>query len=115
MPKVSVFPKPFWHIGVALALVASACDKTRQPAQSECIKQKIEAFRAEPDAARIIRITGPDRVLYWFEDSLADGVEEVVDVECNVVCITDIEGISDPVPLCDGSIFDGQQEVVWQK
>ena len=94
-------------------LALAGCDKCPETVENACIDQKIEAFKTEPGAYRVVKITSPARTLYWFVDSYADAGEEIVDIACNVVCITDLEGITD-IP-CDDTIFDGQQEVIWQK
>ncbi len=103
-----------FSLALAAALAFAACDKKQpEPAENQCIDAKIEAFKSEPGAYQVVKITSPARTLYWFVDSYADGGEEILDIECNVVCITDLEGFTD-IP-CDDTIFNGTHEVIWQK
>ena len=99
------------------ALVLSACNKKDpDPSTPEnCIQDKIEAFKLEADAESIIKILRPSGTLYWFVDSLGDGVEDVLDEQCNVVCITDCECLPGAIAFCDGTHLDFPQETIWER
>lgn len=42
----------------------------------------------------IIRIDRPDHPLYWFVNIHVDAGEEVINNQCEIFCITDLEGIN---------------------
>jgi hypothetical protein len=80
---------------------------------SDCLNDKIEAFKSDPNAIEIVKITTSDRTLYWFRDNIADAGEPLYEADCSVFCVTDLFGITD-IP-CNNDIYEVQQEKIWQK
>ena len=96
------------------ALLIFGCKKDESENPIACIDAKIEAFMQDPSAKSIIKIDKPGDTLYWFEDVYGDGVEEVLNEFCELVCITDCECTGDFV-FCDDTHLDFPKEVIWQK
>jgi hypothetical protein len=101
----------------SFALLLSACCKhpeASDPTPPECITTKIEAFKQKPWAQSIIKVTRPNDTLYWFVDSIADGGEEVLNEQCELICTADCE-CDGTIVFCDGSHLDFPQEIIWEK
>lgn len=95
-----------------LLFLLGACHD-RIDVKPECIHERIEEFKKETDAQMIIRIDRPEGTLYWFINFHVDTGEEVLSEDCEVFCITDLEGITH-IP-CNGSIFSFPTTIVWEK
>lgn len=81
----------------------------------QCITERIEEFKKQPDAASVLTIVNNGERVYWFhEDNLtADDSEPVYNAQCEQVCDMDCE-CSGPFTNCpDGPISDWG--VIWQK
>lgn len=94
------------------------CKKQETPQQeeiSDCLEIKFEEFKQDPWSESIIKINRPDGPLYWLVDKFADGVEEIVDQDCNVVCIADCECVGGTIVFCDQTHFDFPQETIWEQ
>ncbi len=93
------------------------CNK-RQESPNEtlppCLQDKIEAFKQWPYAKSIIKILRPDGPLFWFVDRFYDGGEEVLDENCQFVCLADCECVGNIVQ-CDGSHLNFPLETIWKK
>ncbi len=79
-----------------------------------CLQAKIEAFKQESGAESIIKILKPGGPLYWFVDSYGDGVEDVVDENCTLICIADCECVGTFVQ-CDDTQLNFPLETIWKK
>ena len=103
---------------IAFAILAlSACKHTDQENPSPlstCLEDKIEAFKLEPFAQSIIKITRPNDTLYWFVDSIADGGEDVVNEDCELICVEDCECVGNIV-FCNETHMNHPKEVIWEK
>jgi hypothetical protein len=91
----------------------SACKHEPQSSIPSCLDDTIEAFKTDRTANKIIKITTPDRTLYWFVDYIADGSEPIYDSDCNIFCVTDLNGILN-IP-CSSDVFKWEQEEIWHK
>ncbi len=99
------------------ALLLASCKHPEQEPTtnpSACLEAKIEAFKQDPSAQSIVKITRPNDTLYWFVDSLADGYEEVLDENCELVCVADCECTGNIV-FCDDTHLNFPQEIIWEK
>ena len=80
---------------------------------TSCLDTKISEFKNDLSAKAIWKLDHPDGPYYWFEDILGDGVEEVMDESCVVICITDYEGeVSNE---CEDHIFCHPRQLLWKK
>lgn len=100
---------------LTIFLLATACKKKTETVYSNCLEEKMEAFKNEESTQRIVKITKPDGNLYWFVDGYIDTGEEIVNEDCEVVCITDCECDESVIISCDGTIFDFPQETIWER
>jgi len=78
-----------------------------------CLEDKFEEFKQDPWAESIVKINKPGEPLYWFIDTVADGVEEVLNEECELICIADCDCTG--LGLCDASHLDYPRETIWEK
>lgn len=94
----------------------SNCKKCDQPQQGipACIQAKIDAFKQLSYAESVIKISNPDGDLYWFVNEYADGGEEVLNEDCELVCTADCE-CAGSIVLCDGTQLDFPQVTIWHK
>jgi hypothetical protein len=99
-----------------LALGLGACKKQEAPPVelSDCLQDKFEAFKLETGAESIIKILRPNGTLYWLVDSYADGVEEVIDEQCQLVCIADCE-CGGNIVFCDDTHLNFPMETLWHQ
>ncbi|MBC7773983.1 MAG: hypothetical protein H7246_00990 [Phycisphaerae bacterium] len=96
------------------ALLLAFCKHPEQANPSNCLADKIEAFKQVPWAQSIVKISRPNDTLYWFVDSIADGGEEVLDENCELVCVADCECIGN-IEFCDETHFNFPMEIIWEK
>jgi hypothetical protein len=54
-----------------------------------CLEMKISEFKKDSSAEAIWKFEHPKGPYYWFEDKYGDGIEEVVDENCILICISD--------------------------
>jgi hypothetical protein len=108
--------KNAFTIAVTLCLFPLfGCKKDKEESLNiSCIEEKIETFKQDPSAAAIVKIEKPGDTLYWFEDIYGDGIEEVLNESCEVVCITDCECTGNFV-FCDETHFNHPMEIIWEK
>jgi hypothetical protein len=95
-----------------LLLSFFACKQT-DPPEPTCIDAKLEEFKESPFSAKIIKIDKPGGALYWLVDSVFDAGEEILNEQCEVVCVVDCECTG--VVFCDAAIWDFPQETIWEK
>ena len=81
---------------------------------SPCLDERIAEFIDSQSAERIVRIDRPGDTLYWFVNLTADAGEIMLNVQCEAVCITDLEGVSS-LPFCDESHYNFPRVVIWEK
>src|SRR5687767_2302096 len=74
--------------------------------QCDELQNKIEEFMQEPSAESIVKIFKPGETLYWFVDSNIDAGEEVLNEECELVCIADCYCAPGSIPFCDETYLD---------
>ena len=94
-------------------ILYGGCTKSSSDPVTPCIQQKIDEFKLEQSADKVIRIDKPGDPLYWFVDEIADGFEGVFIDTCGFVCVTDCECITEHG--CDSCIFNFPQEIIWEK
>lgn len=106
---------------LALALIHGLCfcKKTvEQPPKEElsaCLSEKFEAFKQKNWAESIIRINRPAGVLYILHDAPFDGGEDVLNADCELVCLTDCECDGSIIVLCDETHLNFPWETIWHK
>lgn len=77
----------------------------------DCLQQKIDDFKQDPHAQSIIRIQKPGDTLYWFiEDT--ESFDVILSEDCLFTCVV-APFISEHI--CDSTILDFPQEIVWEK
>lgn len=98
-------------------LCIGACKKQdcSEEQVSDCLQTKFEEFKQISYAHSIIKITRPDGTLYWFVDSFADGGEDVLNEDCEVVCIADCECDGSTIVFCDETHLSFPRETIWKK
>ena len=94
--------------------MTTACKEKTETVYSDCLEEKIVAFKNEQYTQRIVKITRPDGNLYWFVDGFVDAGEEMVNEDCEVVCITDCE-CDGNIVYCDSTHFNFPQETIWER
>lgn len=110
--------KHFLHTLLVLLLFQmTACERKdcRCDPPPPCIEAKIESFKLQPHAQAIIKITRPNDTLYWFVDSIVDAGEEVLDENCDQVCVADCECDGGTIVFCDESHFGFPMETIWEQ
>jgi hypothetical protein len=109
MKKITLF------LSITIILMATACKEKAETVYSDCLEEKIAAFKSEEGAQRIVKITRPDGNLYWFVDGYVDTGEEIVNEDCDVVCTTDCECDESVIISCDSTHFNFPQETIWEQ
>jgi len=103
-----------------LSLCLSFCKKqdcTPVPKEtSTCLQAKLDEFKQTLGAEAIVKILRPQGPLYWLVNFSIDSGENVLDENCEVVCITDCECIiNSPLYDCTGAELDFPRETIWHK
>ncbi len=100
---------------ILLAVSALGCPNKDK---SDCIQDKIATFENDNWAnGKITRYTFQGADVYFLNDGsfIADGLFEVVDEDCNIICsLGGLAGITE----CNGEIFDDvavEEEVIWEE
>jgi hypothetical protein len=100
---------------ITIILMATACKDKTETVYSDCLEEKIEAFKNEESTQRIVKITRPDGNLYWFVGGAIDAGYEMVNEDCELVCITDCECDGNVIIICDSTHLDFPQETIWER
>jgi hypothetical protein len=95
--------------------MATACKDKTETVYSDCLEEKIEAFKNEESTQRIVKITRPDGNLYWFVGGAIDAGYEMMNEDCELVCITDCECDGNVIIICDSTHLDFPQETIWER
>ena len=102
------------HFLILIALSFLSCHDELIKGISPCLDERIAEFIDSQSAERIVRIDRPGDTLYWFVNLTADAGEFMFNVQCEAVCITDLEGVSS-LPYCDDSHYNFPKVVIWEK
>ena len=101
-----------------LLLLLSACSKEHDPEPfviSDCMTNKIEAFKVDSNAKAVIQINSPIRKLFWFQlASIPVDVGENLftndcDWYCNFGCFC-LESAR-----CDEDLLGFPRDTIWRK
>ncbi len=99
---------------IAIILVTTACKEKTETVYSDCVEEKITAFKNLQGTQRILKVTRPDGNLYWFVGGAIDAGDEMVNEDCELVCISNCD-CDESVILCDSTHFDFPQETIWER
>ncbi len=113
-----------YHILVTLVFLLFftqyACNKDNLlRAASHCIQEKIEAFKKNPKAIRIVRYKMDGGLAFLFDDGriALDGSLPLLDMSCDTIC--SIGGFVPINPeMCSGQNFDNffaDRTVIWHR
>lgn len=101
-------------LSLFLAATFLSCQDELIKGISPCLDEKISEFIDDQNAEKIVRIDRPGDTLYWFVSLTVDAGEVMWNIQCEAVCITDLEGIS-TTPWCDETHTNFPKTVIWEK
>ena len=100
---------------LATAIAISCHKKECSPSEfSDCLNDKFEQFKQQPDAISILATTNFPETMYLLHTTAPtyDGPEYFLGENCDTVCINC--GFCIPPPCMDGFSFD-KTKVIWEK
>ncbi|MBI5917032.1 MAG: hypothetical protein HY842_16800 [Bacteroidetes bacterium] len=70
-------------------LLAACCDDTSNVGNPVCIDDTIETFKTDSQSIAVLKTDLNGQFLFWFQTEApwADGTDDVLNEECEVVCL----------------------------